>query len=399
MSNVFQKCGFATRAIHVGQKPDPQTGALATPIYQTSTFAFSDANEAAACFAGEKTGFVYSRLGNPTQAALEEKIATLEEGEAALAFGSGMAAISGTVLALVGKGDHLLADETLYGCTHNLFTHLLPKYGVKVTFTNMANLKDVKQKIIDNTKVVYFETPGNPTLKLVDMLEISNLAHRKGATVVVDNTFMSPYFQRPLNYGVDVVVHSATKFIGGHGDVIAGVAIGSKDFIDTMRKTILTDIGGIISPFNAWLLLRGLKTLVVRMDRHNQNALEIAHYLQTHPLIKSVYYPGLPSHPQHELAKRQMKGFGGLISFEIKGGLENAQRLLNGLRLCKLAVSLGDVDTLIQHPASMTHAVVPREDRLRMGITDGLVRLSVGLEDVNDIIQDLSHALSNTSIG
>lgn len=394
MSDIFEKCGFATRAIHAGQKPDPQTGALATPIYQTSTFAFSDANEAAACFAREKAGFVYTRLGNPTQAALEEKIANLEEGEAALAFGSGMAAISGTVLALVGKGDHLLADETLYGCTHNLFTHLLPKYGVQVTFTNMADLEEVKRKIKDNTKIVYFETPGNPTLKLVDMLEISNLAHQKGATVVVDNTFMSPYFQRPLNYGVDIAVHSATKFIGGHGDVIAGLVVGSKKFIDTLRTTILKDIGGIISPFDAWLLLRGLKTLVVRMDRHNTNALEIAHFLQTHPLIKKVYYPGLPSHPQHELAKRQMTGFGGLISFEIKGGLENAKRLLNGLRLCKLAVSLGDVDTLIQHPASMTHAVVPRDDRLRMGITDELVRLSVGLEDANDIIHDLSDTLS-----
>ncbi|MFZ5642039.1 MAG: methionine gamma-lyase [Bacillota bacterium] len=390
--------GFSTMAIHAGQKPDPLTGSLATPIHQTSTFVFPDADRAALRFAGEEAGFIYSRIGNPTQAALEEKIAALEESEAALAFGSGMAAITGIILALLKKGDHILADETLYGCTFTFLSHMLPRFGVEVSYTDMSDPLNVKQCLRENTKLVYFESPANPTMKMVDIAAVSALAHNAGAQVAVDNTFMSPYFQKPLNHGADVVIHSATKYINGHGDVIAGVAAGPKSFLDNVRKTTLKDIGGVISPFDAWLCLRGLKTLVVRMDRHEHNARLVSLFLESHPLIERVYYPGLKSHPQHELAKRQMSGFGGLISFEVKEGLGAGKRMLNSLKLCHLAVSLGDVDTLIQHPASMTHASVPREERIKMGITDGLIRISVGLEDAADIIDDLSQALDNSSL-
>jgi methionine-gamma-lyase len=394
MKSKAAQYGFATLAVHAGQEPDPRTGAVATPIYQTSTFAFTSAEQGAARFAGQEEGYVYTRIGNPTQAALEEKMAALEGGGAALAFSSGMAAISGIVLALARSGDHVLADETLYGCTYNFMTHVLPGLGVDVTFVDMSDARNVATAIRANTRVVFFETPANPTLKLVDMEAVSGLAHRAAAKAVVDNTFMSPYFQRPLDHGVDIVVHSATKFVRGHGDVLAGVAVGSREFMDAVRFTTLKDLGGVIGPFDAWLLLRGLKTLHVRMERHDQNAREVARFLEANPMVERVYYQGLPSHPQHELALRQMTGFGGIISFELRGGLEAGRRMLNSLELCHLAVSLGDADTLIQHPASMTHALVPREERLKIGISDGLIRLSVGLEDVADIIGDLSQAMT-----
>jgi methionine-gamma-lyase len=349
--------------------------------------------QGAARFAGQEAGYIYTRIGNPTQAALEEKMAVLEGGEAALAFGSGMAAITGTVLAMVKSGDHLVADETLYGCTHAFFSHLLPRFGVEVSFVDLSCAGNLERAIRGNTRVVFFETPANPTMKLVDMAAVAGMAGQAGVKVVVDNTFMSPYFQRPLAHGVDVVVHSATKYINGHGDVVAGVAVGGKKFLEEVRLTTLKDLGGVISPFDAWLILRGLKTLAVRMDRHNHNALQVAGFLEAHPRVERVYYPGLASHPQYHLAQKQMWGFGGLISFELKGGLEAGRSMMNRLELCKLAVSLGDADTLIQHPASMTHAVVPREERLKMGITDGLIRISVGLEDAVDIIDDLDRAL------
>jgi methionine-gamma-lyase len=393
MENTDKQYGFATRAIHAGQRPDPHTGALATPIHQTSTFVFSDVEQGAARFAGQEAGYIYTRIGNPTQSALEEKMAVLEGGEAALAFGSGMAAITGTVLAMVKSGDHLVADETLYGCTHAFFSHLLPRFGVEVSFVDLSCAGNLERAIRGNTRVVFFETPANPTMKLVDMAAVAGMAGQAGVKVVVDNTFMSPYFQRPLAHGVDVVVHSATKYINGHGDVVAGVAVGGKKFLEEVRLTTLKDLGGVISPFDAWLILRGLKTLAVRMDRHNHNALQVAGFLEAHPRVERVYYPGLASHPQYHLAQKQMSGSGGLISFELKGGLEAGRSMMNRLELCKLAVSLGDADTLIQHPASMTHAVVPREERLKMGITDGLIRISVGLEDAVDIIDDLNRAL------
>lgn len=384
---------FNTKAIHAGQKHDPFTGAHVTPIYQTSTFVFENVDQGARRFAGEEAGYIYTRLGNPTVTELEEKMAALENGEAAIATASGMAAISTVLFTLLKQGDHIVANDTLYGCTHSFLSHVLPKYGIEVTFADLSELSNLERAIKHNTKVVYIETPANPTLKLVDLGGAAKIAHNVGAKVVVDNTFMTPYLQRPIEHGVDVVIHSATKYIGGHGDVIAGIIVGPKDLISEMKVPYLKDIGGIISPFDAWLLLRGIKTLGLRMDRHCRNAQIVAEFLEGHPMIDKVYYPGLFSHPQHELAKKQMDAFGGMISFELKGGIEAGKLLMNSVEMITLAVSLGCVDSLIQHPASMTHSPVPREERLRAGITDGLVRLSVGLEDVEDIIADLEQAL------
>lgn len=384
---------FNTKAIHAGQEPCPATGAHVTPIYQTSTFVFKDVDQGARRFAGEEPGYIYTRLGNPTETELEEKMAALEGSEAALATASGMAAISTALVTLLKKGDHIVAGDTLYGCTHSFVNDILPQYGVKVTLVDTSNLDNIENAMKPNTKVVYVETPANPTLKLVDLEGAARIAHKHGARLIVDNTFMSPNLQRPIEHGADVVVHSATKYIGGHGDVVAGIIAGPKELLDTMRIPYLKDFGGIIGPFDAWLLLRGLKTLGLRMERHCHNAMKVAEYLEGHPMIEKVYYPGLKSHPQHELAKKQMDGFGGMICFEVKGGLEAGKVLMNSVRLITLAVSLGCVDSLIEHPASMTHSPVPREERLKAGITDGLVRLSVGLEDVEDIIGDLDQAL------
>lgn len=391
--DLNRKPGLSTIAVHAGQHPDPLTGALATPLYQTSTFVFDNVAQGAARFAGEEQGYIYGRLGNPTVHALEVKMAALEGGEAALAFGSGMAAITATLFALAKAGDHIVAMDAIYGCTHAFLSHLITGLGVEVTFVDASRTDAIESAIRPNTKVIYVETPANPNLRLVDLAAIAELGRKHNITTVVDNTFMSPYLQRPLALGCDVVVHSATKYISGHGDVIAGIAVGTKEFMDTVRMTTLKDIGGIIGPFEAWLLLRGLKTLAIRMDRHNQSAMVVAEYLEQHPKIDKVFYPGLPSHPQHELAKRQMSGFGGMIAFELKGGFEAGCTMMNSVKLCHLAVSLGDVDSLIQHPSSMTHSVVPREERLAAGIADGLVRLSVGIEDVEDIIADLEQAL------
>jgi len=385
--------GFNTKAIHAGQKPCPVTGAHVTPIYQTSTFVFKDVEQGARRFAGQEPGYIYTRLGNPTITELEEKIAALEGGEAALATASGMAAISTALVSLLKQGDHVVTGDTLYGCTHGFINELLPRYGVEVTAVDTSDLNNIEKAMKPNTKVVYVETPANPTMKMVDLKGAADVAHRHGALLIVDNTFMSPYLQRPIEHGADVVVHSATKYIGGHGDVIAGLIISSKELIDIMRIPYLKDFGGVLSPFDAWLLLRGLKTLGIRMERHCINAQRVAEYLEKHPLIEKVYYPGLPSHPQHELAKKQMDGFGGMMSFELKGGLEAGKILMNSVKMISLAVSLGCVDSLIQHPASMTHSPVPREERLKAGITDGQVRLSVGIEDVEDIINDLDQAL------
>lgn len=385
--------GFNTKAIHAGQKPCPVTGAHVTPIYQTSTFVFKDVDQGAHRFAGEEAGYIYTRLGNPTLTELEAKIAALEGGEAALGAASGMAAISTALVSLLKQGDHIVAGDTLYGCTHGFIHELLPQYGIEVTMVDTSDINNIEQAMKTNTKVVYVETPANPTMKLVDLKGTAEIAHNHGARLIVDNTFMSPYLQRPIEHGADVVVHSATKYIGGHGDVIAGLIISSKELIDNMRIPYLKDFGGVLSPFDAWLLLRGLKTLGVRMDRHCANAQKVAEYLEKHPLIDEVHYPGLPSHPQHELAKKQINGFGGMMSFELEGGLEAGKVLMNSVKMISLAVSLGCVDSLIQHPASMTHSPVPREERLKAGITDGQVRLSVGIEDIEDIIADLDQAL------
>jgi methionine-gamma-lyase len=388
------KLGFQSLCCHAGQHADPQTGAHNTPIYQTSTFAFKNVQDGSAKFAGEKEGYIYTRLGNPTQNALEEKMAALEGAEAAIATASGMAAISSSVMAVAFAGDHILAHDCLYGCTHSLMEEILPRYGIEVTFADLSDLDNVDEYMQDNTKLVYLETPSNPTLNLVDIEEVSKKAHAAGAKVIVDNTFMTSYLQSPLELGADMVVHSATKYIGGHGDAIAGIIAGKEEMLADIRMTTLKDFGGIISPFNAWLLLRGLKTLPIRVDKHTQNAMEVAKFLEAHDKVERVFYPGLESHPQHDLAKKQASGFGSMISFELKGGHSAGEKMMNNVELATLAVSLGDVDTLIQHPASMTHAPVPREERLAAGITDGLVRISIGIEDVEDIIADLENSLS-----
>lgn len=391
MINKRQK--FGTRAVHAGQKPDPLTGALVTPIYQNSTFVFSDAAQGAARFAGQEEGYIYSRLGNPTQAVLEAKMADLENGEAALAFASGMAAMTAAVMAVVESGQHIIADRTIYGCSYAFFSELITKFGVDVSFVDAVDPANIASAIQENTGLIFVETPANPTLKIVDLETVSEIAHGRGVKVVVDNTFATPYLQRPLDLGVDIVVHSATKYIGGHGDVVGGIMVSTKEFLDEVRLTTLKDIGGVISPFDSWLLLRGLKTLALRMEKHCSNAMAVALFLEEHPAVDRVYYPGLTNHPQNVLAKKQMDDFGGMVAFELKGGLDEGITLMNDVKMCHLAVSLGDVDTLIQHPASMTHSVVPWEKRLEAGITDGLVRLSVGIEEPEDIINDLDQAL------
>lgn len=393
MKNMMHT-GVNTQMIHAGQHLDKATGALNTPIYQTSTFVFDSAEQGAARFALEEPGYIYGRLGNPTQEQLEKKVAVLERGEAGLAVASGMTAIAAPLWTLCKSGDHIVAAETLYGCTFALLSNCMIKFGIEVTFVDATKPEKIAQAIRKNTKVVYIETPANPTMSLVDIKAVAEIAHGQGVQLMVDNTFMSPYCQRPLELGADVVVHSATKYLNGHGDVIAGVIVGKKAFIDHVRLEGVKDItGGCISPFNAWLVLRGIKTLGVRMERHCANAIEVATYLEKHPKVEKVYYPGLKTHPQYELAKIQMTGFGGILSFEIQGGVEAGRKMMNSVQLCALAVSLGDVETLIQHPASMTHSPIPKEDREKAGISDGLIRLSVGLEDAKDIIADLEQAL------
>ncbi len=389
----LRKAHFATLCVHGSGGVDPQTGALSTPIYQSSTFAFKSARHGAALFSGEEEGYVYTRLGNPTQAAFEREMAFLEGGEAALAFASGMAAISAVILYHCRCGDNLVSSDTVYGGTHNLYKESLPLWGIEAKEVDATDVRNIENAIDERTKLIFIETPANPTLNLVDIAACAEIARRHQIPLVVDNTFATPYLQQPLKLGANIVVHSATKYIGGHGDTVAGVVIGKKQLIDELRGKILRDLGGIISPLNAWLLLRGLKTLPVRMDRHCHNALEIAKYLSLHPKVNWVMYPGLTIHPQHELAKKQMRNYGGMISFEIAGGRKAGEKLMNNVGLITLAVSLGDCDSLIEHPASMTHSTYSKEDLEAIGISEGLIRLSVGLEDSADLIQDLKQAL------
>lgn len=389
----MDKRGFATKAVHAGQSPDPVTGSVVVPIYSTSTFAFKDADQGAARFAGTEEGYIYTRLGNPTTRALEKNVAALESGEDARACASGMAAITTAVMSIIKKGDHVVSTDCIYGGTVKLFLDILSKYGVDFTLVDSSDTENVKSAIRENTKLIYLETPANPTLKLTDLREVVKLAKQHGIMTMVDNTFMSPYFQRPLELGADVVIHSLTKYLGGHSDLVGGIVVGSKVFIKALDP-VLKNTGGTIGPFEAWLTLRGIKTLPLRMQKHNENALRTAQFLESHPKIAKVCYPGLKSHLQHELAKRQMSGFGGIICFEVKGGLDAGKKLMNSVKLCTLAVSLGAVETLIEHPASMTHAIVPKKEREKAGITDTLVRLSVGIEDIDDIIDDLKQALA-----
>ncbi|WP_240371244.1 methionine gamma-lyase [Anoxybacteroides rupiense] len=385
---------FETAAIHHGYCTKEHLGSLSVPIFQTSTFTFDTAEQGEARFAGQEEGFIYSRLANPTVRALEEKMAYLEEGEAALAFSSGMAAVSAVLVALTKANDHMICSQGVYGCTFGLLQLMKQKYEIDHDFCPMETEEQIRQLIRPETVCIYVETPINPTMKLIDLEMVVKVAKEHGITVVVDNTFCSPYLQRPLLFGCDVVIHSATKYIGGHGDVIAGIAVGTKELMAEIAKTTQKDIGGVLSPFDAWLLLRGVKTLAVRMDRHCDNAEKIVERLKQHPAVANVYYPNDPDHYSYSIYKKQMKRGGGLISFEVKGTKEEAQRLLNGLRLIHIAVSLGDTETLIQHPATMTHAVVPEKARMEMGISDSLLRLSVGLEAWEDIWSDLEQALN-----
>lgn len=387
---------FSTQCVHAGEAPDPLYGVHTTPIYQTSTFVFDNAQQGAARFAGEEEGYIYARVppNTPTHAVLVKKIAALEGGETGQTFSSGMAAITAVALSQLEQGDHLLSTNVVYGGTYGLFSSILTRFGIEVGFVDTSDLEEVKKNLRKNTKLIFLETPANPTMIVSDIEEICKMARDTGALSVVDNTFATPRFQRPLQLGADVVVHSCTKYIGGHADLLGGVAVGKKDFVESMRS-IVNCTGGIMGPHEAWLCIRGLKTLHLRMEKHASNAMKVAGFLEAHPKVGWVRYPGLPDHPQYDIAKKQMTGFSGMISFGIKGGVEAGQKLMNGVGLCSLAVSLGAVDTLIQHPASMTHANVPAEVKTMTGITDDLVRISVGIEEAEDIIADLDQALAN----
>lgn len=390
----YEKMDFSTKAIHAGYQKN-EFGALATPIYQTSTFIFDSAEQGGRRFALEESGYIYGRLGNPTSAQVEEKLAILEGAEAALVTGSGMGAITSVIWTHVKAGDHIIAAKTLYGCTFAYLNHGIEKFGVEVTFVDTSNPENVRAAMKENTKLVYLETPANPNLLITDIEAISKIAHEnEGCIVVVDNTFCTPFIQRPIELGADVVVHSATKYLNGHGDVIAGFAAGSLEFITQVRLFGIKDMtGSVISPFDAFLINRGMKTLSIRMERHCANAQKVAEFLESHPAVEVINYPGLKSFPQYELAKKQMDLPGAMIAFELKGGLEAGRQLMNTVELCTLAVSLGDCETLIQHPATMTHSPYTPEERAASGIAEGLVRLSVGLESADDIIADLKQAL------
>ena len=389
--------GFATKQIHVGKIEIPGIAPLATPIFQTSTFEFDSTAEGAARFAGEEEGYIYTRLGNPNTAKIAAKLAALEHAEAGMAMGSGMGAVSSVMWTVLHAGDHLLADDTLYGCTFAFFTHGLTRYGVEVTLVNFEDIDAVKAAIRPNTKAFYFETPTNPSLMLIDIEAIASLAHSAcpDAKVIVDNTFSTPYIQTPIDLGADIVIHSATKYLNGHGDVIAGMAVGTKEFINECNMFGLKDMtGAVLGPFEAFLIDRGMKTLDIRVQKHCDNAMKVARFLESHPMVERVLYPGLESHPRHELAKKQMhNGFGGIITFELKCGREKSAEFVNSLKLCTIAVSLGDAETLIEHPATMTHSTYTPEELAQAGIGESMLRLSVGLEDAEDIIEDLRAGL------
>jgi len=375
-----------------------QFGPVVPPIYETSTFCFTDAEQGAALFAGEEHGYIYSRMGNPTVEALEKCIAALEGGHRALACASGMAAIHTTFASLLEAGDHMVLSDAVYGPTCTLVETVLTRYGIESTGVDTSDLAAIERAFRPNTKVVYVETPGNPTLMIADLKAVCRLAHERGALVVVDNTFMSPILQQPFRWGTDIVVHSLTKFLNGHADVVGGVIVVRDEARYGAFRKMLNQLGGVLSPFESFLVHRGIKTLALRMKQHCVNAQKIAEFLASHSAVEWVRYPGLTSHPQYELARTQMAGAGGIISFELKGGVEAGRRVMNSVKLCTLAVSLGGVETLIQHPPSMTHATMGPEARRRAHITDGLVRLSIGIENADEIIADLEQALSNATV-
>ena len=385
--------GFSTKMVHAGH-PHDQYGSAVTPIYQTSTFAFDNAQMGADRFAGKADGFIYTRIGNPTIQALEKNVAELENGVDGIATASGMGAVSVIYMALLSQGAHLVSTGSVYGPSRGLIEKQFSRFGVEYAYVDTSDLENVRTSMRPNTKMVYLESPSNPAMLVTDIRGAADIAHRHGALVVVDNTFASPYLQKPLDLGADVVLHSVTKFINGHADVVGGIIVAKDPVVGKLLRTMMVTLGVNMDPHQAFLVSRGVKTLSLRVERAQENAMQIARWLEAHPKVEWVRYVGLPSHPQHELVKRQMSGFGSMISFELKGGYEAGRNLMDNVRLATLAVSLGGVETLIEHPASMTHAGMSQSNRLEGGITDGLVRYSVGIEDVRDLIADLEQAIA-----
>jgi methionine-gamma-lyase len=390
-----EDAGFSTKSVHSGEKLCPLTGSVSTPIYQTSNFGFADLDSLNRVFADHSKGYFYTRYSNPTLEAVEGKLADLMGAQRALVFSSGMAALTTAVMSLVSAGDHIVSVFDIYGGTFNFFSNVLPRYGVTVDLIGTTDAGKLAESIKPTTKIIFFESPTNPLLKLMDIREVAEIGKRHGIATFMDNTFATPFNHRPIEMGIDLVMHSATKYLGGHSDLIGGVVGGNEGLI---RKTMLFRyvFGGIPDPQSAWLLMRGVKTLKVRMEAHNQSGMEVAEFLENHHRVDRVHYPGLQSHPQHELAKRQMKGFGGMVSFEVAGGNDALGQFLGKLRICQLAVSLGGIESLICPPALTTHRRLSKSQRNRAGIKDNLVRLSVGIEDVQDLINDLDQALSST---
>jgi len=384
--------GFNTKLVHAGI-PEDAHGSVVTPIYQTSTFAFKDAQQGANRFAGTEGGYIYTRIGNPTTVALEENVAQLENGFGATAMASGMGAVSTVYLALLSAGDHIVSTDSVYGPSRGLMEKHMSRFGVASTYVDTSDLENLRQALRPNTRLVYIESPSNPAMSVTDIAAAAELAHAAGALLVVDNTFASPHLQKPLDLGADVVLHSVTKFINGHADIVGGIVVSKTEALHRQLRAMLINLGANMDPHQAYMVSRGLKTLALRVERAEQNTHQVAPWLEARPEVAWVRYIGLPSHPQHALAGRQMTGYGSMISFELKGGMEAGRVLMDHVQLAGLAVSLGGVETLISHPASMTHASMPREARLAAGITDGLVRLSIGIEDVADILADLDQAL------
>lgn len=390
---------FSTLAIHHGYDPMDNEGALTPPLHLTSTFAFETAEAGGEMFSGKRAGHIYSRISNPTTDLLERRIAVLEGAEAGLALASGMGAITAAMWTLLAPGDEIILDETLYGCTFSFMQNGLTKFGITVTHVDLTSPEKLEAAISDKTRIVYFETPANPNMRLVDIRAVSDIAHATGAKLIVDNTYATPYLTQPIKHGADIVLHSATKYLGGHGDVVAGLLVGPEELVQEIRLYGMKDMtGAVMAPFNAMLILRGIKTLELRMDRHCASALLVADRLNQCDAVRDVWYPGLPSFPQHDLARRQMAQYGGMIAFELKGGMQAGIETMNRLNMIARAVSLGDAETLIQHPASMTHSTYTKEERAAHGISEGLVRLSIGLEGVDDILADLEQALPGSPI-
>lgn len=393
MKGNAKKIGFSSKLIHAGAlKKDPFKSAT-VPIYQTSTFAFENADHGAACFAGTSNGYIYSRIGNPTIDALEELVTALENGYGAIAHSSGMAAVNTLYMALLDKDAHIVSTDAVYGPSRVVMEKHFSRFGVSYSYVDTTKIENIENALRPNTKVIYIETPANPTMAIVDLQAVVALAKKHNITTVVDNTFCSPYLQNPLDYGIDIVFHSVTKFLNGHADIVGGIIIAKeKDMYEKLNNMMVT-LGGNMDPHQAYMVIRGLKTLAIRMEKSQESAHKIAAFLEEHPKVKWVKYPGLKSHPQYDLAQKQMRGSGAMISFELKGGLEAGKRMMNSVELAILAVSLGGVETLIQHPASMTHSKMEAQARLESGITDGLVRLSVGIENIEDLLSDLTQAL------